>query len=65
MSEIGNTRADKVCKLARVYAHRQEHHINHTGHTVRRLLEAVSALLGRRVTIVPNERARPEAKVET
>jgi hypothetical protein len=45
------TRAETVAKIARVYAHRRQHHIGHTGHTVHRLLDAVSALLGKPVIL--------------
>lgn len=46
-------KAERVAQIAREYAHRRRHHIDHTGHTVHRLLDAVSALLGRRVTVDP------------
>lgn len=45
-------KAEQVAYLARQYAHRRRHLIPHTGHTVHRLLDAVSALLGQRVSIV-------------
>lgn len=44
-------RAERVAEIALAYGYRQQHHIAHTGHTVRRLLEAVSDLIGRRVTV--------------
>jgi hypothetical protein len=47
------SKAEKVATIAREYAHRRRHHIDHTGHTVHRLLDAVSALLGQRVTLEP------------
>jgi hypothetical protein len=43
-------RAERVAEIARVYACRRKHRIPNTRHTVRRLLEAVSDLIGRRVT---------------
>lgn len=43
--------ADRVATIARQYAERRRYHIPHTGHTVHRLLDAVSALLGQRVTL--------------
>ncbi len=43
-------KAKRVAEIARVYAFRQRHHIAHTGHTVHRLLDAVSDLIGRHVT---------------
>lgn len=44
-------RAQRVAEIATAYAYRRAHHIAHTGHTVQRLLDAVSALLGERVVI--------------
>lgn len=43
--------AEKVAEIARHYAYRRRHHIDHTGHTVHRLLDALSTLLGTRVTL--------------
>lgn len=43
--------AEQVAAIARQYAYRRRHNIEHTGHTVHRLLEAVSALLGERVDL--------------
>lgn len=51
--------AEKVATIAREYAHRRRHHIDHTGHTVHRLLDAVSALLGRKVIIHEADRVPP------
>ncbi len=44
-------RAEAVAEIARVYAFRRQHSVAHTGHTVHRLLDAVSALLGKPVVI--------------
>src|SRR5262249_20371770 len=41
-------KAERVAEIARTYARRCEFQIEHTGHTRRRLLEAVGALLGQR-----------------
>jgi hypothetical protein len=41
-------KAEKLAQIARAYAFRTERHIEHTGHTRRRLLEAVADLLGAR-----------------
>lgn len=43
-------RAEAVVEIARQYAHRREHRVSHSAHTVRRLLEAVGDLLGKPVT---------------
>ena len=55
-------KAERVIEIARAYAYRRRHHISHTGHTVRRLLEAVSKLIERPVAIsdVPAQRSREE-----
>jgi len=45
-------KADLVATIARTFAYRQRHHIEHTGHTARRLMEAVSDLLGKRVQVI-------------
>ncbi len=52
-------KAERVAAIARTYAHRRRHNVGHTAHTVRRLLEAVSALLGKPVTIA-DSRAQPD-----
>jgi hypothetical protein len=59
--------AERVAEIARVYAYRRKHNIAHTGHTVRRLLLAVGALLGKPVTFaegstspVPAPKREPE-----
>lgn len=44
-------KADKVAEIARQFAYRRRYQIPHTGHTVRRLLEAVSDLLGQPVVL--------------
>jgi hypothetical protein len=49
-------RAERLIQIARAYAHRNRRGIPHTCHTVRRLLEAVSALLGRRVGFLDDAR---------
>lgn len=51
--------AKKVADIAHVYAYRRRHHIAHTGHTVHRLLDAVSALLGQKVTLDDSQRIPP------
>lgn len=43
--------AETVATIAREYARRRRHHIPHTGHTVNRLLAAVSALLDQEIVI--------------
>lgn len=48
--------AKRVAEIAHVYAYRRRHHIPHTGHTVHRLLDAVSALLGQKVTLDDSQR---------
>jgi hypothetical protein len=56
-------KAERVCELVRVYAHRRRHHIDHTGHTVRSLLDAVGALLGKPVTFADEaHRSTPERR---
>jgi hypothetical protein len=50
-------RAETVAKIARAYAYRRRHHVAHTGHTVHRLLDAVSALLGKPVKIADENEA--------
>jgi hypothetical protein len=52
-------RAETVAEIARTYAYRRQHHVGHTGHTVRRLLQAVSALLGKPVTLADSTAAPP------
>jgi hypothetical protein len=47
---LHSRRAAKVAEIAGQYAYRRARHIDHTAHTVRRLLLAVSALLERKVT---------------
>jgi hypothetical protein len=42
--------AQRVAEIAHALAYRQRHQIAHSSHTVRRLLLAVSVLVGRRVT---------------
>lgn len=46
---------ERLAEIARHYAYRRRHHIAHTGHTVHRLLDAVSTLLGQRVAIVETQ----------
>ena len=55
-------RAETVAEIARIYAHRQQHHIDHTGHTLHRLLDAVSALIGRRVTLADRLAQRDDSE---
>lgn len=43
--------AKQVAEIAKTYAYRRSNHIPHTGHTVHRLLEAVSKLIGKPVVI--------------
>jgi len=45
-------KAEVVAKIAKEVGYRKRHQIGHTGHTVRRLLEAVSDLLGAEVQVV-------------
>jgi hypothetical protein len=54
-------RAEAVAEIARQYAHRRQHQVGHTGHTVHRLLDAVSALLDRRVTLADTKHDDPQA----
>lgn len=42
-------KAEQIAEIARAYAYRMKHGISHSGHTKRRLLQAVSELLGQRV----------------
>jgi hypothetical protein len=44
-------KAERVAEIARLLAYRQRNRIAHSGHTVHRLLDAISSLLGRRVTV--------------
>ena len=44
-------RAAVVAEIAEHYAHRQRYGVAHTGHTVNRLLAAVSALIGKPVVL--------------
>lgn len=44
--------AESVAKIAHEYARRERNGVAHTGHTVNRLLEAVSKLIGHRVSVV-------------
>jgi hypothetical protein len=41
---------EELCEIARALAYRQRYRIPHSGHTVRRLLLAVGALVGQPVT---------------
>lgn len=54
--------AEQVAAIARQYAYRRRYNIEHTGHTVHRLLEAVSQLLGERVDLT---RIPPPARGHT
>jgi hypothetical protein len=54
-------RAEQVAEIAKTYAYRRSHNIDHTGHTVHRLLDAVSALLGQRVIIDATPRVSASA----
>jgi hypothetical protein len=45
--------AEQVAEIARQYAYRRRHHIEHTGHTVRRLEAAVNQLLDRKRPVDP------------
>lgn len=44
--------AESVAKIAHEYARRERNGVAHTGHTVNRLLEAVSKLIGQQVSVV-------------
>lgn len=48
-----------VAEIAHAFAYRRKHHIAHTGHTVNRLLAAVSVLLERPVTFADDPKTPP------
>jgi len=47
-----NQAALRVADVAIDYARRRGLHIDHTGHTEHRLIEAVEALIGKKLTVV-------------
>ena len=53
-------KAQRVAEIAHALARRQRYHVSHSGHTVRRLLLAVGALLGKPVTFADRQMIRGE-----
>lgn len=53
-------KAEKIAAIAHALARRQRCHVSHSGHTVRRVLLAVGALLGKPVTFADGQMIRGE-----
>jgi hypothetical protein len=53
-------KADKVAEIAKQFAYRRRNQIPHTGHTVHRLFDALSDLLGKPVGFIDPTKAMPQ-----